>query len=541
MYITKENFRHNNINFIQFVMAILVIYSHAFPIATAANAGEIIKDLTASAYSFGNLAVATFFIFSGFLVSASYESTPNIFIFLKKRCFRIFPGLFAVLVFSTFVLGPCITTLPITEYFRHPVTWQYLKSIFLKPLYWNLPGVFESNLYGTSVNGSLWTIPYQFGFYLLLGVLGFLGLTKQSGMNLALFGIFTISYLLKDNLFPGITHLAGMPFADWLYLGMYFTAGMVAYSYKHIIRLTRQGAMISLFLLILAWAAKEYFVSTTIFGTYLLLYLAYCTRSIHFSLARLSFGIYLYGFPVQQFFTHLSGGVMNPYLNTVLSIPTVILLAWLSDRFIERPIQKIEKYITIKRYIPEKVIEIWEKCCKGLMKFADCITHVSWKTYFSMLLIVWIIYWFLFVNLPSSVRFGVFDIIPPRAVGVGYHSKSKGENFTFVSDDSTIYLGQNRGMTQLSVNGFVPDTFTDIHHVSIYVNNEVYAENAEVAAGESFAFEFSIPDNPASTEKQIAVQLVFNAVHELEPDSMDVRDLSACISSVSLERAGMRF
>lgn len=60
MFITKENFKKNNLNLLQFVMALLVIYSHAFPIAAANSEGEIVIALTGGQYSTGGLAVAVF-------------------------------------------------------------------------------------------------------------------------------------------------------------------------------------------------------------------------------------------------------------------------------------------------------------------------------------------------------------------------------------------------------------------------------------------------------------------------------------------------
>lgn len=535
MYITKENFRKNNINFVQFIMAVLVIYSHAFPIATAGNEGEIIKDLTASRYSFGNLGVATFFIFSGFLVSASYENTQDILIFLKKRIFRIFPGLLAVLVLSAFVLGPCVTTLPISEYYRHPMTWQYLKSIFLNPLYWNLPGVFESNLYGSSVNGSLWTIPYQFGFYILLGAFGFLGILKYRKVSLSLLSVFIISYLMRDNLFMGKTHFWGMPLYDWLYLGMYFSAGMTAYAYKDVIKLCKQGAMIALSLLIFAWAAKEYFISTTILGTYLLLYMSYCTKQIRFSLSKLSFGVYIYGFPVQQLFTHLAGGTMDPYWNTILSVPVVICLAWLSDKFIEAPIQKLEKHIIFKNSIPTSILAVWNKCYGRLLRLVERIANISWKSYFAILVLGLCFYWGLFVNLPSAVDFTKRGTIPVHALGAGYYDKSAGETYTFVSDVSEVHLGQKKGMTELTVEGFIPANFTDVQFVSVYVNGNAYLTDQSVTAGQGYSFNISIPDNNMFMEKKLTVRMVFNTVHAKEEGNPDIRDLSACVTSVRLD------
>lgn len=535
MFVTKENFKKNNLNFIQFIMAILVIYSHAFPIATAQNGGEIIKDLTDSQYSFGNLAVAAFFIISGFLVSASYENSTGIFAYLKKRVFRIFPGLFAVLLLGALVLGPLVTTLPLSQYFTNYQTWSYIKGVFMHPLYWNLPGVFEQNLYGSSVNGSLWTIPYQFGFYILLGIVGFLGLLKFKKVSLSLFFAFVFAYLMKDNLFPNITHFLSMPLNDWLYLGMYFTAGMTAYAYRDKTELNRQGAMICLTLLLFAWVAKEYFLSTSIFGTYLILYLGYCTKPVKCKMAKLSYGMYIYGFPVQQLFTHLFGGSMNPYLNSMLSIPVVLLLAWLSDRFIETPIAKLEKYVTLEPLIPQFVSTTCGKIRSVWNRVLDRITTISWLEYATVLLCAGVAVWACFIDLPSKVDFTENRQVPSRVLASGCYAQGENEPFIFVTDSSCINLGQKRGMTCLEINGFLPETFTDVNSISVYYNDSPVIMDAEVLPGQNFLFSLPVPDHQMLVEKEVSIKLVFNAIHKMEPDNPDSRQLSACITSIFLK------
>ncbi len=532
MVITKDNFKKNNLNLIQFIMAILVIYSHAFPIATAQNGGEILKDLTEAGYSSGNLAVAAFFIISGFLVSASYEDSPGIFQYLLKRAFRIFPALFAVVVFSAFILGPLVTSLPLQEYLTDAGTWQYVKTVFLYPVYWELPGVFEQNLYGNSVNGSLWTIPYQFGLYLMLGIVGFLRLNKYRRVSFSMLCAFIFAYLMRDDLFSNITQLFGMPLRDWLYLGMYFTAGMTAYSYRDSIKLDRQGAMVSLSLMLFAWCAKEYFVSTAIFGTYLILYLGYCTKHVKFPMDKLSFGIYLYGFPIQQMFTHLFGGSMDPYLNMILSIPIVLLLAYVSNRFVESPIAKLEKYISLKPLIPQFVYSGCEMIRSAWEHMLQRIIAISWREYGVILLISGVAVWGLFIDLPSGVEFTENRKNPARALAQGYFDQNEGETFTFVTDVSCVKLGQKRGMDRLEINGFLPETFTDVNTVTVYYNGSPILESGEVTAGQGFSFLLTVPNHEMLMEKKAEIKLIFNTVHQMEPDSADIRQLSACITSI---------
>lgn len=87
MYISKESFKINNLNIIQFMMSLFVIYSHAFSLGAGTAQGEVIKWLTSERLSAGSLAVSVLFIVSGYLVSASYDNSKSAIQYLKNRIF----------------------------------------------------------------------------------------------------------------------------------------------------------------------------------------------------------------------------------------------------------------------------------------------------------------------------------------------------------------------------------------------------------------------------------------------------------------------
>jgi len=160
---------------------------------------------------------------------------------------------------------------------------------------------------------------------------------------------------------------------------MYFSAGMVAYAYRDKIRLTKEGAMTATVLLLFAWfLAEEYLVSMAIFGTYIILYLAYCTKPLRFGVETLSFGLYIYAFPIQQTITFLFGGNMSPWLNMVIAIPSTLLCAWLSSVCIERPAIKLKNYITVQKVIPGKVFTAWDMLYAKWLKLVDRILGMHW-------------------------------------------------------------------------------------------------------------------------------------------------------------------
>lgn len=94
----------------------------------------------------GEIAVAIFFVISGYLVTGSFLRSRSIGDYIKKRSLRLLPALFIVVVLSAFVLGPILSTLSLRDYVLHPQTWYYLRNCVLYTGY-HLPGVFAENPY----------------------------------------------------------------------------------------------------------------------------------------------------------------------------------------------------------------------------------------------------------------------------------------------------------------------------------------------------------------------------------------------------------
>lgn len=127
----------------------------------------------------GALGVGMFFVISGYLVTASLRRTSGVGTFLAKRVLRIAPGLLAALLLSACVLGPLVSSLPVSEYFGGAAPWLYvLKNLSLYAVTYDLPGVFAHAPFPNVVNGSLWSLRLEFTAYLGLALLGGLKLAR---------------------------------------------------------------------------------------------------------------------------------------------------------------------------------------------------------------------------------------------------------------------------------------------------------------------------------------------------------------------------
>jgi peptidoglycan/LPS O-acetylase OafA/YrhL len=147
-----------NFDLMRLIAALLVVVSHTFPLAGEAPFTiRGVEDL-------GALGVSIFFVISGYLVTASYVRDPKTY--LLKRVLRIEPGLIASLVVTVVLLG-FVTTAPAAEYWRAAGLYV-LRNALLYPATYELPGVFQTVPMAGVVNGVLWTLRLEFTFYLVL-------------------------------------------------------------------------------------------------------------------------------------------------------------------------------------------------------------------------------------------------------------------------------------------------------------------------------------------------------------------------------------
>jgi peptidoglycan/LPS O-acetylase OafA/YrhL len=121
----------------------------------------------------------------------SYENSSSLWTYARKRARRIVPAYLVVVIGAALLLS-LASTLTSREYFSHAGLRSYLGynlilSNFRAP---DLPGVFASNPV-TAVNGSLWTIKVEVGFYILVPAI--VWTVRRFGYRSALITLFVLS------------------------------------------------------------------------------------------------------------------------------------------------------------------------------------------------------------------------------------------------------------------------------------------------------------------------------------------------------------
>ena len=342
----------NNFDFLRFFAASLVIVGHVYPLN---GIPDVIEHWSLGLFPSGHIAVCIFFVISGYLVVQSKLKSSTTFSYLAKRSLRIFPGLFVALLFTAFIIGPIATTYSLSQYFTDSNTYRFFGYLKLYPHYQgNLPGVFVTNPH-TGANGSLWTLAYEFTMYLFVIVSVWLFRHRWLWF-LVSFLLFFCCFCLFYKHFQGdkplrIIHLNLFHLVDF---GIYFVLGMLFYIFRKDIPLRGWGALLAFGLWMGMYPIAEagYLPLAAITWVryfsiaYLVMYFAFLKGPLnHFGKnGDFSYGIYIYAYPIQQTIVLFLGKELPPYQQILLAFVFVLLLAWLSWNFVEKPALKYKAY-----------------------------------------------------------------------------------------------------------------------------------------------------------------------------------------------------
>ena len=222
----------NNFDFLRLIFAIFVIVSHSYPISGADITTGWMHKLTDGQVELSYIGVRGFFIISGFLIFQSLVRSRNVLDYYWKRILRLFPALFVVLVL-TVMLGPLVYESPIPYFKNHDVLTYLPNNIILFRIQHTIAGVFENLPFKSAINGSLWTITYEFTLYILLS---FLFVFKKNMRMIHVILIVSFLFLFISKVFfdaqLGKHHFLSMGGSSFLDLGAYFVGGSLMASFE---------------------------------------------------------------------------------------------------------------------------------------------------------------------------------------------------------------------------------------------------------------------------------------------------------------------
>jgi peptidoglycan/LPS O-acetylase OafA/YrhL len=296
--------RENNFDFLRFSFALFVVISHSYPLSGSNIYNQWILRLTNNQIELSSLGLSGFFILSGYLIFQSLERSKNIIDFYWKRILRLFPGLFVVLVL-TILLAPFVYQ-SLIPYLSNREIYTYIPrnlSLF-KPQY-NIDGIFKDNPYRNAINGSIWTLCYEFSFYVILSFLLVI-INKRRLVSALLVASFIIMLVIYNSFGTQLNEIEkfgilGYYFINFgaFFIGGSFLASLKIKNFKHKDFLL----IITLIFLMIILYFNVYNIFKHVVLTILILLIGLKPLKYISSFGKMgdpSYGIYIYGFPIQQ-------------------------------------------------------------------------------------------------------------------------------------------------------------------------------------------------------------------------------------------------
>ena len=131
----------------------------------------------------------------------------------------------------------------------------------------------------------------------------------------------------------------------WGRLLTFFLAGMCYYLYREKITYNRIFLWLAALALAISCSTNSLALPLPICGSYLLFYFAFHPKIHLHQFGRkhdLSYGIYLYGWPIQQFLLKYFFAALNPITLFLCALPLSCGAAYLSWTLIEKPFLKLK-------------------------------------------------------------------------------------------------------------------------------------------------------------------------------------------------------
>ena len=282
--------------------------------------------------------------------------------FFAKRLLRIIPGLIVATIGAIVICGLFFTSIPLIDFLTRQETVTYLNNILIYNPSFSLPGVFENNAYPTAVNGSIWTLAYEFTMYLIVGFIGVLKIYKKMPPFVA-WGLLLLLVLLMT--FLGAGHLSVSVFyldlGKMLILALMFFSGIMMHKYEKIVKLNALYGIFSLvlFIGISLLAPKTTPILAATFLAYSLFALGrHDAMSWISKYGDFSYGLYIYAFPIQQMVASITHTTSTLKMFALSLLPTLIvsILSWY---LVESKALKWKTKINIKKYPIIQTDEAW--------------------------------------------------------------------------------------------------------------------------------------------------------------------------------------
>ena len=319
----------NALNAVRLCLALGVVLWHSYKLA-----GDTWLPLPVERF-LSDIFVDSFFAISGFLICRAWHRRPDLATYASARARRLLPGLWVCLVVTAFVIAPLASWAGgVAQPSRHGQVGYVLGNATTWVHAWGIDGGPFGVTFQGAWDGSLWSLGYESSCYIALAALGVLGLLRPRVIAAVTLSFWTLSVTVWAAGAPGLL----VPRT-----GLMFCCGALLWVHRDRVPVSRLLAGLCMAMIGVGALTPNYRLVAAPAVAYLCVYVAVVLgRHRRLVLQNdISYGVYIYSFPLQQAF--LVAGFSGSWPGFVLvSASATIPIAALSWFLVERPALRLQ-------------------------------------------------------------------------------------------------------------------------------------------------------------------------------------------------------
>jgi peptidoglycan/LPS O-acetylase OafA/YrhL len=324
------------------VLAIGVILWHSWPLTGREIPYEPVVQLLSEVFADG------FFTISGFLITASWMRRPYLREYWTARTLRIFPGLWVCLLVVAFVIAPLAAAIQHVSVSFSSEAAYVLNNGVTNVFYAGIDGTPTGVPYPGVWNASIWTLFFVLLCDVMVSVLGFVGLLKRRWTIPVLFVLAVCS-----SAYVSYPTNALQTWPQMLArFALMFLAGAMFYRYQDRIPARWSLVALSVAILVASEFIENYRVIAALPLAYAIIVSGALIKNRRLNLQHdLSYGVYIYAFPMQQLLATCGLARLNSFVFFVLAAAATLPVAALSWFVVEK------RSVALKRRLFKKPAE----------------------------------------------------------------------------------------------------------------------------------------------------------------------------------------
>lgn len=297
-----------------------------------------------------------FFAVSGFLITASWFNNPRLRDYFVARALRILPGVWVCLIVTAFVVAPIGVSLQggsAANLVRSGAPFAYVLN--------NIPtvGGIQFDIGGTPTgipypgywNSSVWTLIWEVFCYIAIAVLGVVGLLRRRWLIPTAFAVaLSLAALVTMPAAPTFTQM--LAYAATRFAVM-FLAGALLYQVRNVIPARWPLVAVSVVIVLASSLLSDYRLVAALPLAYALLVSGALIHSTRLRLRTdLSYGVYIYAFPIQQLLVIGGLASLNPMVFAGVAAIATLPVAALSWFLVEKPAMSLKSRLRRRSVAP---------------------------------------------------------------------------------------------------------------------------------------------------------------------------------------------